>query len=253
MGKITIKDTNVILLILLSLTFIISRYDHSFMVIAILVWTSKNSLKLKDFLYHKKVNSSVVLLSVLISALLSFMSFFDHFFFQLTIEDLGESSMFLSSTNLWFLFTSCIFKPFIEELFFRGFLYNFYKKKGIRKALIISSILFSVLHLDLYRIIILFIVGVFLALLYEITQCFWIPVLIHGSGNAIHTFIVMQPMSSYMKIFLYWLHGGNMLLFRLKLLLISIFLFILIILVAILIMRITGNNLQGEKLIIKTN
>ncbi len=161
--------------------------------------------------------------------------------------------MFLSSTNLWFLFTSCIFKPFIEELFFRGFLYNFYKKKGIRKALIISSILFSVLHLDLYRIIILFIVGVFLALLYEITQCFWIPVLIHGSGNAIHTFIVMQPMSSYMKIFLYWLHGGNMLLFRLKLLLISIFLFILIILVAILIMRITGNNLQGEKLIIKTN
>lgn len=155
--------------------------------------------------------------------------------------------MSLSPENIRFLFTFCVFAPFIEELFFRGFLYNFYKKKGIIIALIISSVLFSVLHFDLYRIILIFIIGVFLALLYEITQCFWIPVLIHGSVNAIHTLIVIKPVAKYMKMFLYWLYGDNMWLFRLKLLLISITLFILTILVTILIIRISKNNIFQDK------
>jgi len=247
MDKIKIKDSKLLLLILLLLTFIISPYNHSFMVIFILVWISKNDIELRDFLYFRKVNTSVVLLSVLIGALLACMNFFDHFFFRLTIEGLGKSSISLSPENIRFLFTFCVFAPFIEELFFRGFLYNFYKKKGVIIALIISSVLFSVLHFDLYRIILIFIIGVFLALLYEITQCFWIPVLIHGSVNAVHTFIVMKPVAKYMKIFLYWLHGDNVWIFRLKLLLISITLLILVILVTILIMGISKNNIFQEK------
>jgi len=247
MGKIKIKDINLLLMIVLPLTFIVSPYSHSFMVIVILVWINNNNLRLRDFLYLKKVSASIVLLSVLIGTLLALMNFFDHFYFRFTIETIGKSKMSLSLSNIWFLFTFCIFKPFIEELFFRGFLYNFYKKKGILIALIISSVLFSVLHLDLYRIILIFIMGVFLALLYEITQCFWIPVLIHGSVNAIHTLLVVQPVARYMKVLLYWLQGDNVLLFRLKLLPVSIVLFILVILVMILIMRISKNNIFQEK------
>ncbi|MEA4962651.1 CPBP family intramembrane glutamic endopeptidase [Lutispora sp.] len=247
MGKIKIKDINLLLLILLPLTFIVSPYSHSFMVIVILVWINNNNLRLRDFLYLKKVSASIVLLSVLIGTLLALMNFFDHFYFRFTIETIGKSKMSLSLSNIWFLFTFCIFKPFIEELFFRGFLYNFYKKKGILIALIISSVLFSVLHFDLYRIIIIFIIGVFLVLLYEITECFWISVLVHGSINAIHTLLVVQPVARYMKVLLYWMQGDNVLLFRLKLLPVSIVLFILVILVMILIMSISKNNIFQEK------
>lgn len=83
MDKIKIKDSKLLLLILLLLTFIISPYNHSFMVIFILVWISKNDIELRDFLYHRKASTSVVLLSVLIGALLAYMNFFDHFYFRL--------------------------------------------------------------------------------------------------------------------------------------------------------------------------
>jgi len=247
MGKANFKDAKTLLLILLLFTLIISPYNHSFMVIFILVWISKNDIELRDILYLRKAKFPIVLLSMLIGALLALMLFFDHFYFQVAIENLSKSSMSFSPENIRFLFIASVFVPFIEELFFRGFLYNLYKKKGIVKALIISSLIFSVLHFDLYRVIIIFISGIFYALLYEITQCFWIPVLIHGSVNAIHTFILMKPVVKYMEVFLYWLHGDNVWIFRLKLLLISITLLILVILVTILIMRISKNNIFQEK------
>ncbi len=241
MDKIKKKDTNLILLALLLLTFIISPYSHSLMIIAILVWVNEKDLKLKDILYFKKVSASIAGLSFLVGALWALINFLNHFYFRFTIETIGKSKMSLSS--VWFLFTFCLFKPLIEELFFRGFLYNLFKKKGILIAIILSSTLFAVLHLDLYRIITIFVMGAFLALLYEITQCFWIPVLAHGTGNAIHTFLVMQPAAKYMKILLYWLHGGNMRLFTLKLFFISTVFFISAMLVLLLIMRISGNNI----------
>ena len=118
-------------MIVLPLTFIVSPYSHSFMVIVILVWINNNDLKLRDFLYLRKVSASIVLLSVLIGALLALMNFFDHFYFQFAIEIIGKSTLSFSLSNISLLFTFCVFKPFNEELFYRGFIYNFYKKKGI--------------------------------------------------------------------------------------------------------------------------
>ncbi|MEA4962654.1 CPBP family intramembrane glutamic endopeptidase [Lutispora sp.] len=152
------------------------------------------------------------------------------------------------SSFLELIFLGVILAPPVEELLDRGVLYNFYKKKGILPALILSSAFFSLTHFSLHRVITIFIIGVFLALLYEITQCFWIPVLVHGSVNAIHTLLVVEPAVRVLKGFLYWLHGGNVWLFRIKLLVISIVLCILAIIVMFLIMRISGNNIfQGKE------
>ncbi|WP_352417798.1 hypothetical protein, partial [Proteiniborus sp.] len=50
------KDVNLLLMIVLPLTFIVSPYSHSFMVIVILVWINNNDLKLRDFLYLSVVD-----------------------------------------------------------------------------------------------------------------------------------------------------------------------------------------------------
>jgi membrane protease YdiL (CAAX protease family) len=249
MDNIKIKDVNLLLLIVLPLTFlIVSPLSHVLMFITIQVWAGRNDMKFRDFLYFNKTKASIVLLSILIGALLAFMNFFNHFYFRVNIDFLGKNQL-SSLSALWFLLTSCVFGPIVEELFFRGFLYNFYKKKGILTAIILSSTFFSIVHYDLYRIMIIFIMGVFLALLYEITQCFWIPVIVHGSINGIHTLLVLQPIAGFLKEFLYWLHGDNVWLFRIKLLLISIVLCILAISVMFLVMRITGNNIfKGRKI-----
>ena len=249
MDKIKIKDVNLLMLIVLPLTFlVVNPFSHILMMIIILAWVGKNELRFRDFLYLRKIKVSIILLSVLIGALLALMNFFDHFYFQFAIEALEESNLSLSISDFGLLFIFCILGPAVEELLDRGILYNFYRKKGILPALVLSSAFFSLVHFSLYRIAIIFIIGAFLALLYGITQCFWIPVLVHGSVNAIHTLLVFEPAVRFLKGLLYWLHGDNVWLFRLKLLPISIVLCILAILVMFLIMRISGNNIfQGKK------
>ncbi len=108
MDKMKIKDVNLLLMIVLPLTFIVSPYSHSFMVIVILVWINNNDLKLRDFLYLRKVSASIVLLSVLIGALLALMNFFDHFYFQFAIEIIGKSTLSFSLSNIWYQFLSLV-------------------------------------------------------------------------------------------------------------------------------------------------
>jgi membrane protease YdiL (CAAX protease family) len=216
--------------------------------IIILAWLSKGGLHFRDFLYLRKTKVSIMLLSGLIGFLLSFIGVLHHFYFQPSIEILEEDKLSLSLSVLQFIFVIAVLGPPVEELFFRGILYNFYKKKGILPALILSSLLFSLIHFSLYRVIIIFILGAFLALLYEITQCFWIPVLVHSSANEVHTILFLDPIVRILQEFLYLLHGGNVWLFRIKLLVISIVLCILAIIVMFLIMRISGNNIfQGKE------
>ncbi|MCK9218033.1 MAG: CPBP family intramembrane metalloprotease [Firmicutes bacterium] len=249
MDGIKMKDVNLLLLAVFPLTFLIAYpFGHILMFVIIRAWIGKNDLNFRDFLYLKRTKASIVFFSVLIGAFLALMNFFNHFYFRYNIELLGSNKFSLSLSNLWFLFTFCVFGPVIEELFFRGFLYNFYKNKGIFSAIILSSVFFSLTHFDAYRIIMIFIIGVFLALSYEITKCFWVPVLIHGSINMIHTFLVFEPIAGFLKELLYWIYGDNVLFFRLKLLLISIVLCILAILALLFIMHLSGNNIfKGKK------
>jgi len=246
MDRIKIKDVNLLLLVVLMLTFaIMNPYSHILILIMILAWAGSNGLKLRDFLNFNKPKASIVLFSVLIGVLLALMNFCNHFYFRSDIELLKDSKSSLSA--LWFLLTSCVFGSFVEELFFRGLLYNFYKRKGIFIAIVLSSGLFSMLHFDVYRIVMLFIIGVFFALLYEITQCFWILVLVHGSINGINILLELQPIAGFLKEFLSRLHEDNAELFRIKLLSILIALCILAILVMFLVMRIVGNNIFEGK------
>jgi len=129
MDKIKIRNINLLLLIVLPLTFlIVSPLSHVLMFIAIQVWARRNDMKLRDFLYFNKTKASIVLLSILIGALLAFMNFFNHFYFRVDIDFLGKSQL-SSLSAFWFLLIFCIFGPIVEELFFRGLLYNFYKKR----------------------------------------------------------------------------------------------------------------------------
>ncbi|HCJ56333.1 MAG TPA: hypothetical protein DHV55_02310 [Clostridiaceae bacterium] len=247
MDRIKIKDVNLLLLIIFLLTqFAETPLFDFFMIIVIFTWLSKNNLNLRNFLYFSKTNTSIILLSVLTAVLLVFASFFYYFYSASSIESIGERKLSLSLSFLWSIFVASVLGPLVEELFFRGILYNSYKKKGFLLAIILSSTFFFLIHFN-YRKITIFIIGVYLALLYEITQCFWIPVLVHGSYNAFAS-VFFALTARFLQVFLYWLYTDNVWFFRIKLLLISIVLYILAILVMLLIMRISGNNIfQGKE------
>ncbi|HEX5736175.1 MAG TPA: type II CAAX endopeptidase family protein [Blastocatellia bacterium] len=76
-----------------------------------------------------------------------------------------------------------VIAPVVEEVFFRGILLNRWATKwGIRKAIIISSIAFAVLHVDFLGA---FIFSVAMALLYTKTRTLVAPIAAHILNNAI--------------------------------------------------------------------
>ena len=76
--------------------------------------------------------------------------------------------------------------PFVEELVFRRLFFSALRQKvSLFKATLISSLIFSLIHLDPARLVPAFIVGVALALIYERTQSLIVCTAVHGCTNAL--------------------------------------------------------------------
>lgn len=74
--------------------------------------------------------------------------------------------------------------PITEELMFRGVLFKRYREQGnFLKAALCSSLLFSITHGNIVQLIYTFVLGMFLAYVYEKYGSFKAPVLLHIVAN----------------------------------------------------------------------
>ncbi len=79
-----------------------------------------------------------------------------------------------------------LFGPIIEEIFFRGFLYNAIKKRfGIKPGVLISAALFSLLHSNLVGFLPIMALGALLAYLYETTGSIVSSIVVHIIHNSL--------------------------------------------------------------------
>ncbi len=78
-----------------------------------------------------------------------------------------------------------IIGPVTEEIFFRGILYTFLRKWGIIVALVLSTIIFVILHTSPGFGIpyVPLVGGIFFAIAYEVERSLIVPIIIHVSGN----------------------------------------------------------------------
>ena len=74
--------------------------------------------------------------------------------------------------------------PLVEEIVFRGILFNRIKRfYSVTKAVIFSALLFGAFHANLPQFIYGICMGIFLATCYEWTECFYAPLLFHAAAN----------------------------------------------------------------------
>lgn len=74
--------------------------------------------------------------------------------------------------------------PFAEELFFRGVLYNFLRERwGVWFSVLVSSLIFGVVHGHIAVAGTAFLLGIILGLVYEYSQSMWAPVIVHAINN----------------------------------------------------------------------
>ncbi|UTD05094.1 CPBP family intramembrane metalloprotease [Treponema denticola] len=86
------------------------------------------------------------------------------------------------------LIGSVIISPIFEEILYRGLMYNKLKEiSNASIAILISSILFALLHIPKYgfgiNTFFLFLVGILLAYCYEKTDNIYVPILVHSINN----------------------------------------------------------------------
>ena len=90
------------------------------------------------------------------------------------------------SSPWWLLLAGIVVAPIVEELFFRGFVYaGLAERYSWRKAAVISSALFALVHLQPLAVVPVFILGYIFAYLYRRSGSIWPAVLMHVSTNAL--------------------------------------------------------------------
>jgi membrane protease YdiL (CAAX protease family) len=79
-----------------------------------------------------------------------------------------------------------VFAPLAEEIFFRGVAYAGWRREhGVRRATLGSAVLFAVLHFSLLSLVPIFLLGLWLAWLYERTRSLLASIFLHATFNAI--------------------------------------------------------------------
>jgi membrane protease YdiL (CAAX protease family) len=84
------------------------------------------------------------------------------------------------------LFGGAVVAPFVEEVFFRGFVFSGLRGKwGWPKAALISAGLFAVAHVIPTSILPIFILGLIFAFLYQASGSIWPAILMHMLTNTV--------------------------------------------------------------------
>jgi len=112
--------------------------------------------------------------------------------YQLTIKQFNFSlSSLVKFDKVIYLFLMVIITPVVEEIIYRGFLFNLLLKKyQVKLALIISSVIFAFFHLRFAGIGFLFVYGLFFGYVYYKTNSLIAPILAHFTINFLASFSV---------------------------------------------------------------
>lgn len=114
-------------------------------------------------------------------------------------QQIGFGSANTSTELLLVFFSLVIMPPIAEEIVFRGFLFSSLRAKfRLRHAIIITSVLFGIAHLQFgagapllwVAAIDTFVLSCFLCFLREKTGSLWSPILLHSIKNGVAFFIL---------------------------------------------------------------
>jgi membrane protease YdiL (CAAX protease family) len=128
--------------------------------------------------------------SLIVIPLTSLLILLVYFVFGLELEnpqlDFLLPEQLTSLEILAMLFLAGVAAPFGEELLFRGVFYKMLRERwGIWPGVLISSLVFGMIHGDLAVGLTAFLLGILLALVFEYSRSLWTSILVHALNNSI--------------------------------------------------------------------
>jgi len=110
--------------------------------------------------------------------------------------------------NLFYFFLMVIITPIIEEILYRGIIFNFFLKKySVLISITLSSLIFAIIHLKFFGIGYLFLYGLLFGFAYYKTKSLFTPILLHFLINLMamttsHQYLELNS-TTFPKYFLY--------------------------------------------------
>lgn len=148
---------------------------------------------------YYKCNIVVILISIFIGILCFFINIAVSSLFNGILSFLGyDFTKFSSSVdegsmtvgNFFIdLFIVAVLPAMCEEFLHRGLVLQGTKHAGYKKAIVISSLLFALLHFNIKQVSYAFVIGLILGLVSVVSKNIWPSIIIHFINNAISTYI----------------------------------------------------------------
>lgn len=90
--------------------------------------------------------------------------------------------------------------PFVEEAFFRGVVYRFFRRWGVAIAAVLSAVVFALAHLNLQIGIVAFFLGIGTALVYERSRSLWATFIVHAVFNTLGVVVLYTVLALGIQI-----------------------------------------------------
>ena len=132
--------------------------------------------------------------------------FFNTFIYTLnSVVHITDAYKVSSMPFIVSLLSSGILGPILEELLFRGIVYNKLKEfNSNKKSMIISTIIFSIIHFNIIDIIYTIFIGYILVYIYEENNNLKYPIIFHISANtSVILLSIILPFNILLNIILF--------------------------------------------------
>ncbi len=155
--------------------------------------SKKNFKEAFAFCSYKKTSWKVLASAVVLGIVVFFLNFYVSSFFQNIITGLGYKPVTGADSglpNTWWgllldLFTTAVLAGVCEETLHRGLLLHGNSNLGITKAIVLSGVLFGLLHLNIMQFFYATLIGIFLGYLCVMCNSIFPCMIVHFMNNAL--------------------------------------------------------------------
>lgn len=179
-------------------------YSQIMLVMPTVIYIVVKKVNIKEAIRFKSLSIPnilwLILFSYLLSPLLGVINYFSLLFSKPEINNIVYDIVANHSIIISVLVIAVIPSIF-EEAVYRGIFYNEYRKVNVRKGIIISALLFALLHLNFNQFSYAFVMGVIFALVIEATDSILATMVIHlvTNGSSVLS-VANQDLSDITKL-----------------------------------------------------
>lgn len=170
-------------------------------------WRDERYYKVEGFYNLKKINPVKYVFAVCLGVFVCL--FLNQLITLLSVKSISSGYQVVESNRqeaaIWLqLVATVIIAPIEEELLFRGLLFKrMRRQQGFYSSMIVSSLIFGLVHGNLVQFIYAMMAGMFFAFVFEAYKNIWAPIIMHMAANLVSVVVTVLAGNIQVQIYIF--------------------------------------------------